>query len=128
MYSITCIDFKVTDELINVLRWDALLSEANSSNKRTEQSPYESDVQNLRFWMRKPEEVYKQIVQVKDLLREMSGQWFFNLRSTSRNQTNGGLQEGGWTGVTVAVGGPGKGSITPGAEFIRALLTKNLTV
>ncbi|KFZ10037.1 hypothetical protein V501_05355, partial [Pseudogymnoascus sp. VKM F-4519 (FW-2642)] len=97
--------------------WDALLSEANSSNKRTEQSPYESDVQNLRFWMRKPEEVYKQTVQVKDLLRDMGGQWFFNLRSGFRNPTNGGLQEGSWLGVTLRAGGPGKGSITLSAEL-----------
>ncbi|OBT75508.1 hypothetical protein VF21_04917 [Pseudogymnoascus sp. 05NY08] len=57
---------------------------------------------------------------------EMKGQWFFNLRSGSRNPTNGGLP-GGWLGATVEVGGPGKGSITLNAELIRALLTKDLT-
>ncbi|KFZ15449.1 hypothetical protein V502_05581 [Pseudogymnoascus sp. VKM F-4520 (FW-2644)] len=106
--------------------WDALLSEANSDNKITEESPSLKDTQNLCFRMRTGEEVSKQTVQVKDLLRAMAGHWHLRLRSMCCSPSHGGPQDGDWFGVTMPFGGPGKGTITLGAELIRALLTKDL--
>lgn len=112
----------------HLLRWDALLSDANSDNKRTEQSPHNTREQNLHFRVRKPEEASKQTEQVKELLRAMSGHWFLKMRSMFRNPTNGGPMETHWLGVTTALGGPGKGSITLSSELIMVLLRKDLTV
>ncbi|OBT69222.1 hypothetical protein VE03_01844 [Pseudogymnoascus sp. 23342-1-I1] len=107
--------------------WDALLSEANSDNKIIEQSPHVSSEQNLFFWMRTPEEVSKQALQVKELFMEMKGHWLFHFRSMFSNSTRGGPTSIEWTGVTTMYGGPGKGSICIGSELMEALVRTDLT-
>lgn len=104
------------------------MSNADSDNKKTEQSPHVSADQNLFFRLRTPEEVHKQAAQVKELLLEMRGHWLFHMRSMFSNSTSGGPAPVNWVGVTVKYGGPGKGAICLSSELIKALLSRDLTV
>lgn len=110
------------------LRWDALLSKADSENKITSQNPYHKDVMNLHYRLRLPEEVFKQAVPVRDMLTAMTGHWLLHLRTMYRDPIHGGTQAGTWWGVTSPWQAPGRGSICLGTDMIMPLLKEDLMV